>query len=77
MSYNGGVSFKGDKKRARGALVEALKLANMVAVQKQAAGLDSLEKSYDIEGGGTVRVVDNKHVRHLYINVPPSGPTDE
>jgi len=76
MSYNGGVSFTGDKKLARRALDEALKLANMVAVQKQTAGLASLEKVYDIEGG-TVRVVDNEHVRHLYIDIPPTPVEEE
>lgn len=66
--YNGGVSYKGDKQLAEQAMPEALKLANMVSALKESAGLERLEKVYDIDGG-TVRVVDFEHVRHLYIDV--------
>ena len=69
--YNGGITFEGDEALARAALPEALQLANMVRGLKTSAGLDRIEKVYDIDGGGTIRVVDNDYVRHLYINVPP------
>lgn len=69
--FNGGVSFEGDEALARAALPEALRLANVVRSLKTSLGLDRLEKTYDIENNGTVRVVDLEHVRHLYITVPP------
>jgi hypothetical protein len=69
MSYNGGVSYKGSKSLAQQAMPEALKLFNMVSGMKAGAGLDRLEKVYDLEGGGTVRIVDFEHVQHIYIDV--------
>ena len=68
-SYNGGVSHKGDKDLAAKALPKALQMANIVRGMKTAAGLDNFEKIFDLEGGGTVRVVDFAHVRHIYIDV--------
>jgi hypothetical protein len=75
--FNGEIRIKGDSALCKAAVPEALRLANVVRGMKEAAGLDALEKYFDIPGGGTVRVVDLAHVRLLHIYVPSVVPVAE
>jgi hypothetical protein len=75
--YNGGVTYRGDEKKASAIVPDAIRLAGLVRTLKLQGGLDRLEKTYDIEGG-TIRVVDNDYVRHIYIDVStPEGEEPE
>lgn len=71
--YIGGVSFLGDEDAALETLreVDIIGLANIVRSLKTSAGLPRFEKVFDTPNGGTIRVVDYDHFRHIYIHVPP------
>lgn len=74
--FAGNVFFRGDEYAAKSALPEALRLAHSVSFARQASGLDSLVKTYELEDGTIVEIVDSFTLQTMTI-IPPPAPGEK
>jgi len=67
------VDEEGNRPLTDAMLAEAIHCGHLVSFAKQAIGIDSLVREYDLIAGGTVRCIDSYYLQAIEITPPPIG----
>lgn len=65
--FTGGIFYEGDADACKEVEAEAIQLAGLVRVKKDAAGLDNVTEEFELPQGGIVRIIDNAYVSRILI----------
>jgi len=65
------VNEEGNRPLTDAMLAEAVHCGHLVSFAKQAIGIDSLVREYDLIAGGTVRCIDSYYLQAIEITPPP------